>query len=211
MTSASLTCSLIWPRPPLAATPREPDVVKAAAQRISFSAPPTRAPWQPPLARPSQAAILFGYPACCAKSWADYLQRGGSDPLAGMLARGDKAVVPAYIALAVLGLGPIRHAPCSASCSATRDRSREFIDLGRELGFVEEMSWLEEIADWAVGASLVNGIAEVTTAAFRCTWLSDEGAPPRHGTAATRPGKREGAAAATVKPADSADILTELG
>ena len=46
MTSASLTCSLTWPRAPLAATPREPDVVKAAAQRISFSGPQARTLWQ---------------------------------------------------------------------------------------------------------------------------------------------------------------------
>ncbi|MDH2348819.1 hypothetical protein QCM77_38050 [Bradyrhizobium sp. SSUT18] len=303
MTSAGLTGSLTWPRAPLAATPREPDVVKAAAQRISFSGPQARALWQPrlerlrhaalaielemvrlkripatvlwtgydgigalterarsigldakpikaslgyaadwsleasiddpkrlldyafligaapldaSLAEPAaddlvQAAIRFGYPACCATSWADYLRRGGSDPLAGMLARGDKAAMHAHVALAVLGLGPVRHAPCSADCSATHDRSCAFLDLGRQLGFVEEMSWLDEIADWVVDASLVNGIAEVTTAAFRCTWLSDEGTPPRHGTAVTRPGKREGAAAATMKPVDSADILTEIG
>jgi hypothetical protein len=303
MTSAGLTCWLTWPRPPLAASPREPDVAKAAAQRISFSGPQMRALWEPRLerlghaalaielemvgrkcipatvlwtgydginaltervraigldAKPikaslgyaadwsleasiddpkrlldyafligavpldasiaepaadglEQAAIRFGYPACCAKSWAEYLQRGGSDPLAGLLACGDKTPLHAHFALAVLGLGPIRHAPCSANCSATRDRSREFIDLGRKLGFAEEMSWLDEIADWVVDASLVNGIAEVTTAAFRCTWLSDEGTSPPHGTAARRPGKRKGTAAATVKPANSADILTEIG
>ncbi|MCK1382669.1 hypothetical protein IVB31_00180 [Bradyrhizobium sp. 21] len=298
-----LTCSLTWPRPPLAATPREADIAKAAAQRISFSGPQTRALWQPRLerlgevalaielemvrrkripaavlwtghdgigalterarsigldAKPikaslgyaadwpleasiddpkrlldyafligaapldasiaepaadglEQAAIRFGYPPCCAKSWADYLRQGGSDPLARLLARGHKTAVPAYVALAVLGLGPIRHGPCAADCSATRDQSRAFLNLGRELGFAEEMSWLDEIADWPVVASLVNGIAEVTTAAFRCTWLSDEDTSPRHGTAATRPAKRVGAAAATVKSADSADILTELG
>ncbi|WP_249137073.1 hypothetical protein [Bradyrhizobium canariense] len=294
---------MTWPRPPLAATPREPDAAKATAQRISFSGPQARALWQPRLeplrhaalaielemvrrkripatvlwtsyddigalterarsigldAKPikaslgyaadwsleasiddpkrlldyafligaapldtsiaepaadgfEQTAIRFGYPACCAKSWADHLRRGGSDPLAGLLTCGDKTPVHAHVALAVLGLGPVRHAPCSSSCPATRERSHEFIDLGRELGFAEEMNWLDEIADWAVDASLVNGIAEVTTAAYRCTWLSDEGMPPRHGAAATRPAKRERAAAAIAKPADSADILTEIG
>lgn len=301
MTSAWLT----WPRPPLAATPSEPVVTKAATQRISFSGPQARALWQPRLERlgevaiaielemvrqahiPAtmvwtgydgiealteraraislevkpvkaslgyaadwrleasidepkrlldyafligaapldvsisepvaadleQAAIRFGYPpACCAKSWANYLGRGGSDPLANLLAREGKAAMPAHVALAVLGLGPIRHAPCSAQCSATRDRSRAFLDLGRELRFVEEMAWLEEIADWAVDASLVNGIAEITTAAFRCTWLSDAGMPShrhaRDGAAGTRLENRK---AATVAPPDSAGILIELG
>ncbi|MBR0709893.1 hypothetical protein [Bradyrhizobium liaoningense] len=298
MTSAWLT----WPRPPLAATPREPVAAKAAAQRISFSGPQARTLWQPRLeclwhaalaiefemvrqgrlpatlvwtgydgvdaltaqaraigleAKPvkaslgyaadwpleasidepkqlldyafligaapldtsiaepasdglEQAAMRFGYPSCCTRSWANYLRHGGSDPLASLLACDDKARMPAHLALAVLGLGPVRHAPCSAHCSATRDRSRAFLDLGGELGFVEEMAWLEEIADWAVDASVVNGIAEVTTAAFRCTWLSDEGTararPLRH--AVRRPEKRK---AAPVEPADNANILAELG
>ncbi|MHC2817643.1 hypothetical protein ACVMBY_001203 [Bradyrhizobium huanghuaihaiense] len=298
MTSAWLT----WPRPPLAATPREPVVAKAATQRISFSGPQARSLWQPRLerlrhvalaiefekvrqgripatlvwtdydgvdalteqaraigldakpvkaslgyaadwppeasidepkrlldyafligARPldasiaepaadglAQAAMRFGYPACCARSWANDLRHGGSDPLASLLARDDKAAMPAHVALAVLGLGPLRHAPCSADCLASREGSRAFLDLGRELGFVEEMAWLEEIADWAVDASLVNGIAEITTATFRCTWLSDEGAararPLRR--AVMRPEKRK---AAPGEPADSANILTEFG
>jgi len=294
MTSAWLT----WPRPPLAATPREPDVAKAAAQRISFGGPQARSLWQPRLERLGAAAIAielelvrqgripaalvwtgydgiealterarsiglgakpvkaslgyaadwsleasidepkrlldyafligaapldvaiaepaagdmvnaamrFGYPACCAKSWADHLGRGGSDPLASLLAHDDKAAMPSHVALAVLGWGPVRHAPCSAHCAATRDRSRAFLDLGRELGFIEEMAWLEEIAGWAVDASLVNGIAEITTAAFRCTWLSDEGLPPRRRAAGT--GKRK---AAAVEPADDAAIRAELG
>ncbi|WP_244550143.1 hypothetical protein [Bradyrhizobium sp. cf659] len=159
-----------------------------------------------------QAAIRFGYPACCAKSWADYLGRGGSDPLASLLARENKAPMPAYVALAALGLGPVRHASCSADCLATRACSRAFIDLGRELEFGEEMAWLEEIADWAVDASLVNGIAEITTAAFRCAWVSDDGRPSprrsRDGAAGTRLEKRK---AAAVEPANGASILAELG
>lgn len=302
MTSAWLTCWLTWPRPPLAAAPREPVLAKAAAQRISFSGPQARALWQPRLerlrhaaiaielemvrreripatlawtgydgvdalterarasgleAKPikaalgyaadwpaeasidepkrlldyafligkppldasiaepaadglEQAAMRFGYPPCCAKSWADHLQRGGSDPLACMLARDGTAAMHAHAALAVLGLGPVRHAPCSADCSATHDHSRQYIDVGRALGFAEEMGWLEAMADWAVDASLVNGVAEITTGAFRCTWLSDESGPPHRepGRGAARPAKPE---AATVKPADGAAILAELG
>src|ERR1044072_4240887 len=37
------------------------------------------------------------------------------------------------------------------------------IYLGRQLGLAAEMSWLEEMADWTVGASLVNGVAEIAT------------------------------------------------
>ena len=292
---------LTWPRPPLAATPREPVIAKAAAQRISFSGPQARALWQPRLerlgevaiaielemvrrkhipatvlwtgydgiealterarsigleAKPVKAslgyaadwtqeasidepkrlldyafligaapldaamadpatedmaktAIRFGYPACCAQSWANHLRRGGSDPLASLLAREDNAAMPAHIALAVFGLGPVRHAPCSTNCSATRDCSRAFLDLGRELGFIEEMSWLEEIAGWTVSASLVNGVAEITTAAFRCTWLSDEGpSQPRLAAPALRSEKRK---AAAIELVDSADMLAELG
>ncbi|MBW7972607.1 class I SAM-dependent methyltransferase [Bradyrhizobium sp. BR 10289] len=297
MTSAWLS----WPRPPLAATPREPVVTKAAMQRISFSGPQARALWQPRLERlgatavaielemvrrkqiaatllwtayddiealterastislhakpikaslgyaadwpleasigepkrlldyavligtvsldapmaepagddPVQVAMRFGYPACCARSWADHLRRGGSDPLAAMLGREDKTGIHAHVALAVLGLGPVRHAPCSTDCSATQDRARSFLDLGRELGFVEEIGWLEEIADWPLGASLVNGIAELKTAAFRCTWLSDEGAPRARKAAPALRAERGKAVA--IGLGDSDDIIAELG
>lgn len=299
MTSAWLT----WPLPPLAATPREPVVAKAATQRISFAGPQARALWQPRLERlgevaltiefemvrrarlpasvvwtaydgiealtqraravgldikpikaslgyaadwpleasieepkrlldyafligvtPLEAAIAepaaddlmqvamrFGYPACCAKSWTEHLRRGGSDPLASMLVRQARSAMPAHFSLGVLGLGPVRHAPCSADCFATHDRAHAFLDLGRQLGFAEDMGWLEEIADWKVAASLVNGVAEITTAAFRCTWLSDEGTPSprfRRTTAATPPERRK---AAAIELADSVDILAELG
>ena len=50
---------LTWPRPPLAATPREPVIAKAAAQRISFSGPQARALWQPRLERLGEVAIAI--------------------------------------------------------------------------------------------------------------------------------------------------------
>ncbi|EJN11615.1 hypothetical protein PMI42_05014 [Bradyrhizobium sp. YR681] len=175
------------------------------------------APYDVSIAEPAaddleQTAMRSGYPACCAKSWAGHLRGGGCDPLANLLARDDRAAMPAHFALAVLGVGPVRHAPCSVHCSATRDCSRAFLDLGRELGFIDEIVWLEEIAGWATEASLVNGIAEITTAAFRCTWLSDEGASPhrrlRHTLAAPRPVKRK---AASVELVGGTEILVELG
>jgi hypothetical protein len=129
----------------------------------------------------SDAAIWFGYPPCCARAWADSLKRGRSDPVAGMIegAGGAGEIIgSAHALLAVLGFGPVRHAPCSASCVSTITRSREFVDLMRETGYGEEARWLEGMANWAIDASIVNGVAEVKTGAFRCTWISDEIGPP---------------------------------
>jgi hypothetical protein len=264
---------LSWPRPPLAAQPREPVAAKATTRRISFSSPQARAIWKPRLDRLARAAIAveletvrrrrlpstliwvtyggvaamaeraqslglaiapvkaalghaadwptaesnaepmamldyallvgtppldpsvhalaalapievaawFGYPPCCARAWSDALRLGRGDPFSCMLGRGGKSdgIGSAHASLAVLGFGPVRHAPCSADCTATIDRSREFIDMARAMGHREEARWLEEMDDWTIDASVVNGVAEVKTGAFRCTWLADEIGPPR--------------------------------
>jgi hypothetical protein len=130
---------------------------------------------------PVEVAAWFGYPPCCAWAWADALQRGRGDPFASMIARagGSEGVGSAHASLAVLGLGPVRHAPCTADCTATIDHSREFINLARATGHGEEAEWLEEMGNWMIDASVVNGVAEVKTGVFRCTWLSDEIGPPR--------------------------------
>ena len=61
MTSAWPTCWPTWPRPPLAAAPREPAVAKAATQRISFTGPQARALWQPRLDRLRHAALAIEF------------------------------------------------------------------------------------------------------------------------------------------------------
>ena len=122
-------------------------------------------------------ASWFKYPACCAAAWQAALALGLTDPVAAALrvrCDGDEAEpLAAHAVLAALGIGPVRHAVCSLHCAAAAAAARDFIATGRALGFASEMIWLEEIAKGGVEYSLVAGIAEIRTALFRCTHLSD--------------------------------------
>jgi hypothetical protein len=128
-------------------------------------------------------ASWFKYPACCAAAWQAALALGLTDPVAAALrARcdGDEAEpIAAHAALAALGIGPVRHAVCSLHCAAAAAAARDFIAAGRALGFASEMTWLEDMAKGGVEYSLAAGIAEIRTALFRCTHLSDATAPLR--------------------------------
>src|SRR4029077_12768910 len=48
---------LTWPRPPLAAQPREPGAAEAGRRRISFSGRAARAIWEPRLNRLARTAM----------------------------------------------------------------------------------------------------------------------------------------------------------
>jgi hypothetical protein len=120
-------------------------------------------------------ARWLGYPDCCAAAWASHLAGGMLDPIAAMLSRAAMQAEPpaAHTLLAGLGVGPVRHAPCSAGCPATAALAQSFLETLRALGLVEEADWLRSMGDWGVEVSIVSGVAEVKTGAFRYAWLSD--------------------------------------
>lgn len=125
---------------------------------------------------PAAIATLFGHPACCAAFRSRSLEAGFRDPLAPALdSRDGSRSASAHLLLAGLGIGPVRHAPCSTGCPATASAASAFLDLGRRLGREEEMGWLEETGRWNVSWSLAGGIAEVKTAIFRYAHRSDPG------------------------------------
>lgn len=120
-------------------------------------------------------ARWLGYPDCCACAWASHIASDMVDPMAAMLSRGGMPAEPscAHALLAGLGLGPVRHAPCSIGCRATAALAQSFLATVRALGLVEEADWLRRMGDWGVEISILNGVAEVKTGAFRYACLSD--------------------------------------
>lgn len=126
-------------------------------------------------------AAAFGHPPCCATARAGRLAEGWTDPVAALLAglsgsasgRRVPALPSAHLLLAALGVGPLRHAPCTPDCPATLDAVESFLAAGRRAGFGEEMAWLVEAADWRVRWSTRGGVAEIKTALFRTAHPSD--------------------------------------
>lgn len=119
-----------------------------------------------------ETARIFGYPACCAAAWAGRLAGGSTDPLASLLAEPDWTgeSLTTAVMLAALGLGPVRHLPCRPDCAASRDMARVFLETMASLDFAVEADWLRQMMRWRTQASIVGGVAEVATGAFRFAW-----------------------------------------
>ena len=119
-----------------------------------------------------ETALAFGHPRCCAEAWLRALEDGASDPIAVLA--GDPAWDGHSDAtgtmLAALGLGPVRHMPCRPGCDAARESALRFLAAMKALGFESEAGWLEDMVQWRAKASIVGGIAEVETGAFRFAW-----------------------------------------
>lgn len=128
-------------------------------------------------ADPYDTALAFGYPQCCARRWADRLAIGAGDPLGALF---DDQAVPesAFWLLAGLGIGPLRHVPCSTSCAATRESMQLFVELC-EARDSEAAGWLKQIEKWPADCSVAVGIAEVKTPYFRYTHAAPGSAPGR--------------------------------
>lgn len=110
-------------------------------------------------------ARRFGFPACCARALASR-RAAGIDPLLGMLADAEGAVVDAHLLLPPLGLGPLRHLPCAPECAPTRAAIDRFLATARSLDR-EGGAWLAQLGAWPVTWSAAGGIAEVRTPYFR--------------------------------------------
>ncbi|MEN8188232.1 MAG: methionine biosynthesis protein MetW [Thermodesulfobacteriota bacterium] len=128
---------------------------------------------------------LLGYPPCCLTffrdTWVDYDMVDTTWPMAA--ASGtyvDRTVeidggapLQANILLRWIGMRAVPHLPCSFHCPATVVFGEKLMTVGRKLGFVEEMEWLEEILQWPVEWSALHGIAEVKTPVLKVSTRSD--------------------------------------
>jgi len=61
------------------------------------------------------------------------------------------------------GVRLVSHLPCSFNCSHTQDMGMKMAELGRQLGYGEEVDWIYELLSWPVEWSALHGIAEIKT------------------------------------------------
>ncbi len=151
---------------------------------------------------------LLGFPSCCVdffrRTWVD---EASVDTTWAMAARshqpdetGRRIVIAAgapfqsNILWRWMGVRAVPHLPCSFDCKATVDFANALMALGRESGFGDEMSWIEEILSWPVSWSALHGIAEVKTPVLKASTRTDATA---HEFVVQRPGSRVPAEAAT--------------
>lgn len=61
------------------------------------------------------------------------------------------------------GVRLVSHLPCSFDCEHTEDIGKKMADLGRKLGYNEQIDWIYELLSWPVEWSGLHGIAEIKT------------------------------------------------
>ncbi len=115
-----------------------------------------------------EVALAFGYPRCCAARRSERLA-AGKDGVDALFPDPEMRPNSAHWLLAGLGLGPLRHMPCSPECAATHEMTRRFVEVCEERDR-EAGALLRQIAKWPTRWSLRSGIVEVKTQMFRCSW-----------------------------------------
>lgn len=117
---------------------------------------------------------LLGYPSCCIDFFEKYwVEENYIDTTYPMSLSGTVGPKECNILLRWLGIRAVSHLPCSFNCKETYNRAISNIDLGRSLGYNEEMSWLEEMLDWPVQWSALHGIAEIKTPILKISSRTD--------------------------------------
>ena len=72
-----------------------------------------------------------------------------------------------------MGARAVPHLPCRFDCAATVGLGRRLMEIGREGGHAEAMSWLGDILRWPVEWSALHGIAEVKTPVLKVSTRTD--------------------------------------
>jgi hypothetical protein len=134
---------------------------------------------------------LLGYPGCCSTffreiwidagcidtTWQMALNTAGpADPDGAVTVDGPMA---ANILWRWVGVRAVPHLPCRFDCEASAALGEQFLNVGRESGFTDEMEWMQEILDWPVEWSALHGIAEIKTPILKISARTDATARKR--------------------------------
>ena len=120
---------------------------------------------------------LLGYPECC-RNWFKYYWQDNQfldDILAMYENSGFSTEGPWQLNFfyRYMGARLVSHMPCSFNCSNSLEIANANFNLMKELGYVEEAKWLEEIFNWPVRWSSLHGIAEIRCPVFKLSHKTD--------------------------------------
>ena len=130
---------------------------------------------------------LLGYPKCCREffqsTWGAHQVDSTYDQL---MATGPDGPSEANMLWRWLYMRAVLHLPCSSTCQATVDIGKKYRNLAIMLGFVEETKVLDQVLNWPVKWSAINGIAEITgpcvKISTRTDWSPEQRVINRQGT-----------------------------
>ena len=125
----------------------------------------------------------LGYPPCCIRFFGRVWNREGyidtTWPMAVANADGREGIVATTplrycnILGRWQGIRAVPHLPCSFHCAPTQAMGEQFVALGREMGFTDQMDNLDEILSWPVEWNALHGIAEITSPVLRVSTVTD--------------------------------------
>lgn len=117
---------------------------------------------------------LLGYPQCCIDFFENYwVKEKFLDTTYPMSINGTIGPKECNILWRWTGVRAVSHLPCSFDCTHTYNQAVDNIKFGRQLGFDQEMDWLEQILDWPVQWSALHGIAEIKTPILKISSRTD--------------------------------------
>jgi SAM-dependent methyltransferase len=127
----------------------------------------------------------LGYPPCCYAFFQQTWVEGGyvdttwpmahatAAPANGARTVDVTAAPEANILWRWMGIRAVPHLPCRFDCEPTASLGRALVQVGRDVGYGDEMDWLLEILAWPVEWSALHGIAEIKTPILKVSTRTD--------------------------------------
>lgn len=120
---------------------------------------------------------LLGYPRCCQKWFAHYWQdEQWQDDILAMYENGGYSSEGPWqlnFFYRYMGARLVSHMPCTFSCEHTLELAHKNFELFKDMGFIDEAKWIEEIFNWPVRWSSLHGIAEIRCPVFKLSHKTD--------------------------------------
>ncbi len=131
-------------------------------------------------------AKLLGYPDCCSIFFQQVSVRSRIEEVTWPMAwssaptkDGEKTIklsdfpVVNNILWGWAGIRAVSHSPCSFQCKQSEEIGYALMEIGRDVGFSDEVDWLLEILSWPVEWSALHGINEIKTPILKVSRQTD--------------------------------------
>lgn len=122
-----------------------------------------------------QIGLFLRYPHCCRRAFDDTWGKGQVDSTWEQFRRidPDRSNLLASTLWRHMGLRLVPHLPCTFACEQSENDALEFLELGRQAGYVEELALIQEVQRWPATWSRLFGIAELTSPYLRVSTRTD--------------------------------------
>ena len=169
------------------ATTLSPVLGAAFGYRVVIGAPADVAEFKRAYDAADNTAIgrMLGYPDCCQQFfeqvWVDaamidttWPMAAGTPGASGDAERRDvSGPLEANILWRWMSVRAVPHLPCKFDCEATVEFGKRLLAVGRDVGYAEEVDWIEEILSWPAEWSALHGIAEIKTPVMKASTRTD--------------------------------------